>query len=1010
MTNRGGMYTIWFYLDSVPITQDVLAGRASLGGSESACLELAKGLVRRGHDVHVFATRLEAEGRVDGVIWHAAEQSLVDVLRFASPDVFCALRLFAPFHHLTVPAKLNLLWNQDLLVQDGGVIGALSQVDRVVFVSEFHKKQWCDQHPLLEPMAWVTRNAFDERLVPDLRRVPKQTHRFIHISRPERALDPLLAIWPKLKAALPDAELAICRYQSMYDGEGSNVAAMCQEYDRKTAAVADQVGGIVGLGTLNKTQLYREIAQSELMLYPGIPTFAETACLAAVEAQACGTPLIASWKGALPETLHPDAGVLLSGDAYTAEYHDAFVQTVLDVTSDRLRYERMRQAGIAWAPRYAADVLAKEWDDAITGFFEQRYEQNKLGVIRQLLHWDHHAAARVAAQDIIDAHEQWQNFNDDVPPGYRSTDYDEAKAALALCDDVIAQRAQTADHYALYSMDPRVEADTNQRLMRVRDQIVAAHPSTVLDMACGNGALALMVARALPDVRIVGVDYSEGVLAKARAAAAADGLSDRLTFEQGSYQTLTGTYDVVFCGEFLEHVEQPWELIDRLEQHCAPGGQVILTTPCGPFAELLEPGIPRQRGHVHAFSLRDIADLFEAKQQFRFEFLLIGESPRGTPCGYWLLHFTPGGGPAPALDYSHTILTTRPYQRLAVSMIVKNGADWLRKCLHSVERVADKIVIYDTGSTDESVALARAIGATVIEGEWPHSFGEARNRALAAVEDRAEWVLWIDADEQLIYPQRLRRYLTGAGPFHAYVIRQNHLMLDVPNFHDKPCRVFRTGKGIRFYGDVHEQPEDAPDTGIVPALELPDVDIVHLGYHEDGVRRQKLLERNLNLLKHELHSGSPRELAYVLALRDYVNLAQFRLERSQGRATQAARDYLHKAVAIWQDRFRDPTHRYHDIAYPFYETALKMLNRGVEVKWAFAAASPTLKGTPKPETFRALDADEVETVIRFRMNRYFAELRGPDVQVDPIVSRNGNGGWGVPPVHAEDAADERVSA
>lgn len=990
-------YTIWFYLDSVAMTRDVVEGRGSLGGSESACIELAKGLQRRGHDVHIFATRLEEEGDFDRILWHKAEEKLIDALKFAAPDVFVALRMFHPFQHLTVPAKLNILWNQDLYVQDCGVVGALAQVDRVLFVSEFHKKQWCDREKLLAPLAWTTRNAFNPDLVPDLSRIPKQRHRFIHISRPERALDPLLAMWPQIKARIPDAELYICRYTSMYDSEGSNVAQMCAEFDRKTRAVAERVGGIHGLGSLGKADLYHAIAQSDLMLYPGIPTFAETSCLAAVEAQACGTPLIASWKGALPETLHPDAGVLIEGDAFSAAYQAQFIQAIVDVTSDQARYQAMRQAGIAHAKQYTGDVVAAEFEQQLTGFFEQRYEHNTLGVIRQLLHWDHHAAARIAALEMLS--------DVDVLPVAAKT---EAEAALTLCDDVIAQRAQTAEHYAQYSMDPRQEAETNQRLLKVAAMIAQSGATTMLDVACGNGALAIMVARQCPDIQIVGVDYSEGVLAKARAIAEEEGFADRLTFRQGAWETLEGTYDIVFCGEFLEHVEEPWALINRLESHCTPGGTVILTTPCGPFAEMLAPGMPRQRGHVHAFSMRDIVDLFQPKTGWGFEYLEIGLTPRGTHCGYWLIRFTPGGGPSLALDYSHTILTTRPYQRLVASMIVKDGADWLRKCLGSIERVCDEILILDTGSTDESVPLALAMGAKVFKGEWSESFAAARNQALAIAEPRAEFVLWIDADEQLIHPVSLRRYLTGAGPFNAYVIRQNHLMLDAPNFHDKPCRVFRTGKGIQFYGDVHEQPEDQPDTGIFPALELPDVDIVHLGYHVDRVRREKLLDRNLVLLKKELHSGHPRELAYVLALRDYVNLAQFKYEQTQGRMTAVIDRYLRNAIAIWLDRFRHPSHRYHTIARPFYHQALKASGRGIEVKWAFAAAPGKLNGTPRPETFWALDADEAELVMRYRLDQFFTDLRGPVVDCQPSVTRNGHGGWGMAAYQTQvDSADER---
>src|SRR5437763_47587 len=80
-------------------------------------------------------------------------------------------------------------------------------------------------------------------------------------------------------------------------------------------------------------------------------------------------------------------------------------------------------------------------------------------------------------------------------------------------------------------------------------------------------------------------------------------------------------------------------------------------------------------------------------------------------------------------------------------MIVRNGGQDLSRCLESVHGIADEIVIADTGSTDDSVAVARSFGAAVISIPWENDFAAARNAALHAVQ--ADWVLVLDADEQL---------------------------------------------------------------------------------------------------------------------------------------------------------------------------------------------------------------------------------------------------------------------
>ncbi len=82
---------------------------------------------------------------------------------------------------------------------------------------------------------------------------------------------------------------------------------------------------------------------------------------------------------------------------------------------------------------------------------------------------------------------------------------------------------------------------------------------------------------------------------------------------------------------------------------------------------------------------------------------------------------------------------------LSVIVITKNEAHRIERCLRSVS-FADELVVVDSGSTDATVALARACGARVTVTDWP-GFGPQKNRALALA--RGRWVLSIDADEEV---------------------------------------------------------------------------------------------------------------------------------------------------------------------------------------------------------------------------------------------------------------------
>ena len=84
--------------------------------------------------------------------------------------------------------------------------------------------------------------------------------------------------------------------------------------------------------------------------------------------------------------------------------------------------------------------------------------------------------------------------------------------------------------------------------------------------------------------------------------------------------------------------------------------------------------------------------------------------------------------------------------RLSVVMIAKNAADLLSDCLASVAW-ADEIVILDSGSTDNTVDVARAAGAKVfVDADW-QGYGIQRQRAQGHA--TGDYVLMLDTDERI---------------------------------------------------------------------------------------------------------------------------------------------------------------------------------------------------------------------------------------------------------------------
>lgn len=82
--------------------------------------------------------------------------------------------------------------------------------------------------------------------------------------------------------------------------------------------------------------------------------------------------------------------------------------------------------------------------------------------------------------------------------------------------------------------------------------------------------------------------------------------------------------------------------------------------------------------------------------------------------------------------------------KISAVIICLNEEANIEKCLKSLQWV-NEIVVYDSGSTDQTVSLAKKMGAKVISGPWL-GFGPTKHKATSEV--TSDWVLSLDADEQ----------------------------------------------------------------------------------------------------------------------------------------------------------------------------------------------------------------------------------------------------------------------
>lgn len=193
---------------------------------------------------------------------------------------------------------------------------------------------------------------------------------------------------------------------------------------------------------------------------------------------------------------------------------------------------------------------------------------------------------------------------------------------------------------------------------------------------------------------------------------------------------------------------------------------------------------------------------------------------------------------------------------LSIVMMIKNEEKYLDNTLKSLDplmnNIKSELIILDTGSSDRSVEIAQKYTEKVYFAKWNDNFAQMRNISIEYA--KGEWILILDADEELVNYENLINFFKNGlhKTYNSASIELTNIMSEDKKLFNKASivRLFKKDKNFRYEGAIHEQP-------IYKEPIFNDVaNFNHYGYmYKNEEVKQKKLSRNEKILLSELKAN-----------------------------------------------------------------------------------------------------------------------------------------------------------
>jgi glycosyltransferase involved in cell wall biosynthesis len=305
-----------------------------LGGSQSALCYLTAALAERGHAVTLL-NNTSTPGLFRGVECLTLPEEPEELFLNRTFDAVISLNSLLPMStirpHLPPNTPL-LLWTQHT-AEDVSMLALQHRLvqeawDSFIFVSRWQQANYIQRFGLQPERTCIRRNAIAPAFAylfadkTQLVSTKAKTPTLAYTSVPNRGLAVLLDIFPLLREIFPQLQLQVfSSLQTYQEPEDDPALQALYQRCRETENVSLR-------GSLPQPELALELSKAHLLAYPN--TFAETSCISAMEAMACGCDIITTQMGALPETTAGFARLV------PPEPHENYARRYLSALTDAL--------------------------------------------------------------------------------------------------------------------------------------------------------------------------------------------------------------------------------------------------------------------------------------------------------------------------------------------------------------------------------------------------------------------------------------------------------------------------------------------------------------------------------------------------------------------------------------------------------------------------------------------------------------------------------------------------